>query len=364
MVQAVPLCVPARPAGTQGTLQPQPAIAARKSSAASLAMSAGDFSFSTCLSLLEEYFSDAAHLESAFQDTAITQADAYFNLGAFGFDDGKRVGIFQRTEQFSDIVRFLNSFLLLRFPGGCWSSICVSHNVRALLHTDAGNKPGSNNFTISLGNFCGGEVWISPPLSSSSPLFPAPSDSSSKGFSSSGMQQGELADTFETALTFPCEHVHCTCPCSGERWVLTAYTCRGLATFTPEQTSCIRSLGFPLEVSASAEQKVAPRSAMTSCFPANTGSPGFFLDICCGANAPLSESLRKSGIQCVCVDALGSEPFDLLNDRTYDSLLRLAFSGIVRMAHAAPLCKEYSRLKLRPGGPRAIRSPDFLNGFP
>ncbi|OLP75568.1 hypothetical protein AK812_SmicGene44615 [Symbiodinium microadriaticum] len=114
VVQDVPLCVPARP---QGTLQPQPAIAARKSSAASLAMSAGDFSFSTCLSLLEEYFSDAAPLESTFPDAAITQADAYFNLGAFGFDDGKRVGIFQRTEQFSDIVRFLNSFLLLRFPG-------------------------------------------------------------------------------------------------------------------------------------------------------------------------------------------------------------------------------------------------------
>ena len=64
-------------------------------------MSAGDFSFSTCLSLLEEYFSDAAHLESAFPDTAITQADAYFNLGAFGFDDGKRVGIFQRTQNSS-----------------------------------------------------------------------------------------------------------------------------------------------------------------------------------------------------------------------------------------------------------------------
>ena len=57
MVQNVPLCVPARPAGTQGTLQPQPAIAARESSAASLAVSAGDFNFSTCLSLLEEYFS-------------------------------------------------------------------------------------------------------------------------------------------------------------------------------------------------------------------------------------------------------------------------------------------------------------------
>ena len=34
------------------------------------------------------------------------------------------------------------------------------------------------------------------------------------------------------------------------------------------------------------------------------------------------------------------------------------------MAHAAPPCKENSRLKLRPGGPRAVRSPDVLNGFP
>ena len=36
------------------------------------------------------------------------------------------------------------------------------------------------------------------------------------------------------------------------------------------------------------------------------------------------------------------------------------------MAHAALPCKEYSclGLKLRSGGPRAIRSPEFLNGFP
>ena len=236
--------------------------------------------------------------------------------------------------------------------------------MRPLLHTDAGNKPGSTNFTISLGNFCGGEIWISPPLSSSSPLFPAPSDSSSKDFSSSCLQQGELVDTFETALAFPCEYIHCTCPFSGERWVLTAYSCRGLETFTPEQISYIRSLGFPLEVSTSAVLKEDTCSAVPASIPVHSGTPGFFLDICCGANAPLSECLRQSGIQCVCVDALGSEPLDLLDDRTYDSLLRLAFSGIVRMAHAAPPCKEYSRLKLRPGGPHAVRSPDFLNGFP
>ena len=255
-------------------------------------MSASDFSFSTCLSLLEEYFSDAAALGSALPDAAISQADAYFNLGAFGFDDGRRVGIFQRTEQFSDIVRFLNSFLILRFPGCSWSSICVSHNVRTLLHTDAGNKPGSSNFTISLGNFSGGEVWLSPSLHAASPLFPAPPDSSSKDFSCSGMPQGEIVDTFETALSFPCEHVHCTCPFSGERWVLTAYTCRGLAAFTPEQISYIRSLGFPLEVASAVEDMKPPGPASAPVSVAQSVASGVFLDICCGANTPLSTSLR------------------------------------------------------------------------
>ena len=192
-------------------------------------------------------------------------------------------------------------------------------------------------------------------------LCPAPN---SKDFSSSALQPGELVDTFENALTFPCEHVHCTCPFAGERWVLAAYTCRGLASFSPEQRSYLRSLGFPLEGSEHADTATPARLPTPSCTPANAGAPGFFLDVCCGANAPLSESLRQSGVQCICVDALGSEPLDLLDDQTYDNILRLAFSGTVRMAHAAPPCKEYSRLKLRPGGPRAVRSPEFLNGFP
>ncbi|CAE7307513.1 unnamed protein product, partial [Symbiodinium sp. CCMP2456] len=298
VVQAVPLCVPARPAGAQGTLQPQPEIAARDSSAASRAMSASDFSFSTCLSLLEEYFSDAANFTRQSQDIAIAQADAYFNLGAFGFDDGKRVGIFQRTEQFSDIVRFLNSFLSLLFPGSSWSSICVSHNVRTLLHTDAGNQPGSTNFSISLGNFCGGEVWMSPPLNVNSPLVSAPQDSSSNAFSSSEVQLGELIDTFESATAFPCEHIHCTCPFSGDRWVLTAYTCRGLASFTPEQISYIRSLGFPLPGDTIAVPAQQPGPTVQPAKLANTAEPGFFLDVCCGANAPLSDQLYQSDLLC------------------------------------------------------------------
>ena len=288
------------------------------------------------------HFSYAATPVHDSQDSAITQADAYFNLGAFGFDDGRRAGIFQRTEQFSDIVRFLNSFLSLRFPGCSRSSICVSHNARTLLHTDAGNQPGSSNFTISLGNFCGGEVWISPPLHPSSSLASAPQDASSKEFSGSDLLPGELIDTFERATAFPCEHIHCTCPFSGDRCVLTAYTCRACkVSHQTEHISYLCSLGFPLP----GEPAGAPPSTSSPAAPpsqdAVSNSPGFFLDVCCGANAPLSGSLRQSGIQCICIDALGSEPLDLLLDATYDNILRLAFSGVVRMAHAAPPCKKH-----------------------
>ncbi|CAE7644829.1 unnamed protein product, partial [Symbiodinium sp. CCMP2456] len=129
------------------------------------------------------------------------------------------------------------------------------------------------------------------------------------------------------------------------------------ATFLHSFSGFSDSWGYKGSSSSSVDAEQPPKMA-------NTAEPGFFLDVCCGANAPLSDQLRLSGIQCVCVDALGSEPLDLLEDSTYDSILLLAFSGVVRMAHAAPPCKEYSRLKLRPGGPRAIRSPEFLNGLP
>ena len=30
----------------------------------------------------------------------------------------------------------------------------------------------------------------------------------------------------------------------------------------------------------------------------------------------------------------------------------------------APPCENYSRLKLRPGGPEALRTPQYMNGVP
>ena len=151
-----------------------------------------------------------------------------FNLGAFGFDDGRRCGVFQRTEQFSEIARFLNAFLRLQFPSASWTSVCVSHNVRTQLHTDAGNEVDSLNHSISLGNFAGGEIWITPALRRSAALVPPPKGSESEMHKVGAATLGEQVDTFESGVSFPCSSLHCTSPWHGDRWVLTAIHLQGL----------------------------------------------------------------------------------------------------------------------------------------
>ena len=50
-------------------------------------------------------------------------------------------------------------------------------------------------------------------------------------------------------------------------------------------------------------------------------------------------------------------------DEVFDSLLRLTFFGQIGLMCDSPPCKECSRLKLRPGGPAAIRAPEFSAGL-
>ena len=89
-----------------------------------------------------------------------------------------------------------------------------------------------------------------------------------------------------------------------------------------------------------------------------------FLDICCGIQAPLSAAVRQLSGDILQFDILIHSTDDLLDNQCYESLLRVCASGIVAYAGASPSCCEYSRLKLRPGGPPALRTPEFLQGRP
>ena len=71
-----------------------------------------------------------------------------------------------------------------------------------------------------------------------------------------------------------------------------------------------------------------------------------FLDICSGATGPFSQACLSRGKCILSFDILLNADMDLLNDMSYEQLLRLCSSGVV--ASQVQVLVVYSRLKLRP----------------
>ena len=127
------------------------------------------------------------------------------------------------------------------FPDGCWSSFCVSHNEFAHVHQDQ-NLLGSLNYTISLGAFDGGHLWVqcSQDDFPGSPLVPPPGSSPDKSL------QGKLISTRRQGLAFDGRRYHGSAPWTGDRWVLTAYTASNWSRLCDADFATLRSLDFPL----------------------------------------------------------------------------------------------------------------------
>ena len=70
------------------------------------------------------------------------------------------------------------------------------------------------------------------------------------------------------------------------------------------------------------------------------------------------------GGNCFPFDVLVDVSYDIFDDVVFERLLRICASGIVGYNANSPACKEYSRLKLKPKGPPALRTPEFLDGKP
>ena len=93
--------------------------------------------------------------------------------------------------------------------------------------------------------------------------------------------------------------------------------------------------------------------------------PKLFLDLFAGANAPLTKAMHAAGADYFQPFDLDRDPTcNILDDSAFTILMRLAWSGLIGAIWSAPPCKEYSRLKLRPGGPKALRTPEHMDGVP
>ena len=89
-----------------------------------------------------------------------------------------------------------------------------------------------------------------------------------------------------------------------------------------------------------------------------------FLDVCSGRTRPLSTALKHCNVDVLSFDILLDPQMNLLDDTVFLQLLKLCASGVVAYGAFSPSCGEYSRLKLRPGGPPPLRDPDHIDGLP
>ena len=89
------------------------------------------------------------------------------------------------------------------------------------------------------------------------------------------------------------------------------------------------------------------------------------LDLFAGRHSPVAVAASKQGIpHWEPIDVAIDEAHDILSDSFFTRLLRLAWSGRIALLVAAPPCRDYSILKLAPGGPPPCRTPEHINGLP
>ncbi|CAE7514004.1 unnamed protein product, partial [Symbiodinium necroappetens] len=94
-------------------------------------------------------------------------------------------------------------------------------------------------------------------------------------------------------------------------------------------------------------------------------TPRLFLDLFAGARAPVTSAIQSLRRDCFPpVDLIIDASRDILDDAFFDLLCRIADSGLVGAALAAPVCSKHSILRLRPGGPKPLRDFEHPTGRP
>ena len=105
----------------------------------------------------------------------------------------------------------------------------------------------------------------------------------------------------------------------------------------------------------------APNSSEYREQPSTVPSCRIFLDLFAGASAPVTNALKRLGL--LCLQPIGAGT-DVLCPEHKQRLRKLCASGIVGLALAAPPCGAFSLVRLKPGGPRPVRTPQFPDGLP
>ena len=195
-------------------------------------LSRGDFTGDTCLTILRRCFRNPVTKHRSCLEGANAN---YFVLGAFVASERK--GVTAMTRDCGYVATYLIAFMTARYGEFEASSIAISHNELASLRRDF-NSPGTLNITIGLGDYKGGELWVSGEGGS------VPIPCKDKG--ACAPELGFLVDTKLRPYAFDGKTKHATMSWEGDRWVLTFYVVNRLESLGDTSIQCLASLGFPL----------------------------------------------------------------------------------------------------------------------
>ncbi|CAE7821075.1 KdelR [Symbiodinium sp. CCMP2456] len=194
-------------------------------------------------------------------------------LGYYAF--GKFHGITRQTGERSNLTKYVNQFLLRNGcdPTAAWTSLSITYNAPATIHTDKNNLPGSENVVWTGGDHRGGGLWV------------AQSNGTNYRRDANGEAvPGHIIETKNKVTKFDPKRKHASEPWCGERWSVVGYVARSLPYASKTSRKLLTQLGFPVPTAANMKDfrnnnlaKAAP--SITSTRPRRTAQRGLWRNI-------------------------------------------------------------------------------------
>ena len=209
---------------------------------------AEDFSHETLATILESVFGPEGELfprkGASSRPTAFGENDdpsRRVSLGYYGH--GSFRGICHRTPDYASLSLYLKYYIRSRHPEARWTSMCISLNHKANIHTDRNNLKGTYNYVTCGGSYAGGGVWCENDKSQDGGGGEKKNIKDEKDRSLSGTihpTKGEVA-------MFRGDRRHATEDwCGGHRWMVACFTSRAIVESTKEEKKRLRQWGYPV----------------------------------------------------------------------------------------------------------------------
>ena len=157
------------------------------------------------------------------------------------FSHGGMQGITNRTHSYPKVIKYLLSYLKHHGADGPITSIAVNQNSGVKMHKDVNNHREHLNYTIAIGDFTGGELWIhDDTVRKDEP------GCINKIAPTGAKLGGRLHRSKSKIISFDPKTFHCVTPWKGERWSITGYVNRAVHRLDSHQLEKLKSLGFLL----------------------------------------------------------------------------------------------------------------------